>query len=382
VPPPVALKAGITMIRPLLVLVLLAVGAAWAPRRAAADVTVSASPSLVDLRASPGATGSQEIVVRNDGADPFAVTVEIAPYQGVTGERAMLDWLTATPGAFSLEPGQQQAVTVDIAVPDDLDSGGRYAMVTFATGAVGSEGSGVGIAGRLGVAFLLVVEGHGDLTRSVAVDRFGPVLEADGRVSFQARLRNEGNVHVAPVGTIELRAVDGTPYGALELPQTTPVLPDSTVDVVAQGSLPLESDATYTAEATIDYGGDEPLRTETEFAVRASLALGEVGVCENLDRGPTLHAAFQNDGDLGLTPLARFAIRDTNGQEVDAGPIPPALLWPGEAQVIQTDHSTRLVSGDYTLIVEVRYGAAPLVRHEVPFRIGGTPEGAAPICGA
>ncbi|MGH2559048.1 MAG: fimbrial biogenesis chaperone [Thermomicrobiales bacterium] len=369
--------------RLLLSLAVLAGAAASAAVPVRADVGVSVGPSLIELKADPGGEGRQELTVTNSGDEAFEAAATVESYRGADGEFSAVDWVTVEPAAFRLEPGQQQRLTVTITVPRDLESGGRYAMVAITPGAQETEGTGAAVTGKLGVPFLIAVDGEGKLTEEATLERFAPTLEPDGRIGFRALVRNEGNLHVVAQGAVEISDGDGDPFGRLDIPRTTSILPGSVQTVIAFGSLPLDAGGEFTAATEIDYGGKKPLKAETAFTVAPSLAVEGLGICENLDRGPTLRATLRNDGDLGLEPGVEFAIEDASGQPVQGtAATQPAFVWPDATAEIAVDFPQRLLSGDYVLIARARYGMDGEIEQRWPFAIGGTGENVAPLCGA
>ncbi|MGH2532443.1 MAG: hypothetical protein ACRDJW_09065 [Thermomicrobiales bacterium] len=360
------------------------------PAGTRAAVTLGVSPAVVELKAAPGAEGRQPITVLNGGDEAIAVATAVEPYKGAEGERSAVAWLTAEPASFRLEPGETRAVEVVIEIPDGLESGGRYAQVSFTTGGGTVEGSGAAVAGKVGAAFLVVVEGRGEITREVALERFAPTLEPDGRVGFWALLRNAGNIHARPLGAVAIKDEADDPFGSLDLPQSGTLLPDDNLLMAARGSLPLDPAARYTAEAVVDYGEEEPITAEVEFAPHAALSVSTLSLCENFDRGPTLTVGIRNDGDLGLLPRVDLALRQIDGAPLGgATPPDPLLLWPGETAELILDYPDRLVSGEYVLAVRVDYTTPspdgptilPPVEQETAFAIGGLGNGAAPVCG-
>jgi hypothetical protein len=166
--------------------------------RARAAMSLKVSPALVELKADPGAHGDQPITVENDGDQDIAVITGVEAYKQAEGDWSAVDWLHADLSNFTLKPGEARQIDVKINVPDGLKTGGRYALVTFTAGGGQTQGNGASIAGKLGVAFLMTVDGKGKLKRQVKVDHFAPVLESDGRIGFQASLRNDGNIHANP----------------------------------------------------------------------------------------------------------------------------------------------------------------------------------------
>ena len=362
------------------------------PRSAEAEVTLTVAPSLVELEAEGGATGSQTLTVSNDGNEPIEVAAGVEPYKGATGALSAVEWLTVEPARFRLEPGQAQEVTVEIALPEgELEAGGRYAAVALTTGAKQVEGSGMAMAGKLAVPFLLKVDGRGDLVREIALPKFAPVLAADGRVGFTALLRNEGNLHVVPQGEVIVDRADGSSYARLDVPRTTAVLPGTDVLLGTQGTIPLEPGVAYEAKLTVDAGTEEPTEAAVDFSPEVALEVAGVSVCENLDRGPSVRIDLRNDGGLGLVPRVHASVRgELGGPRGTAPPGDPVLVWPAETAGVVVDLPERLVSGGYVLTVRVdvtppdREGrvAVPPIEQDSTFRIGGLGGDAVPLCGA
>ena len=175
-------------------------GVAWSAPPVGAGVSFTVGPALLDLSAAPGATGQHELIVRNTGDQPLTATVAVEPLATVPGDRSAAAWLSASPAEVRLDPGGAQAIVVDVAVPDEIETGGHYARVTITTEAPETGGNAAAIAGQVSVGVLVTVEGSGELVRAAEVAAFAPVLEADGRVGFRALLHNAGNVHLLPRG--------------------------------------------------------------------------------------------------------------------------------------------------------------------------------------
>lgn len=344
---------------------------AWPTPPARADVTLSVVPSMVEVAATPGGRGTQQIVVYNEGSEPFQATASVEPYKEATGDRSAVEWLKVEPENLKLAPGQKQTVTVSITVPSNLDSGGRYASAAFKTKASFGNGARTGVSGKLGVPFLISVQGRGPLIRQLTLDRVLPVLEVDGRVGFRALLSNCGNVHVGARGTVEVTRADGSLAGRLEFIEMNALLPQTDDTLAANGSLPLDEGAVYRARAVIDYGGDKPAIGEVTFTPKAALAPVSLSAHENPDRGPTLSLGLRNAGELGLVPRSEFAIRDAQGKMLGEAPPPtPPFIWPGQTVTVETQYGRRLSTGDYVLVAWVQYGTAPPITHAAAFRIG------------
>jgi len=334
------------------------------------------------------------VTASNERDQPVLITAAIEPYKTASDEeRSAIDWLTVEPASFELGPGAEQIVDVSITVPEGVPAGGRYALVTFTTGATEAAtdegGSGIGVAGSVGAVFLFAIDGEGELNRHASLERFAPILEPDGRIGFRAEVVNDGNLYLQSTGAVVVTDAAGRDAGALEFPPTTAQLQGETTVLTSFGSLPLQPDETYQAEVVLDYNGAEPMTTTLEFTPTITLAVTETAICENLDRGPTLTVSLHNDGTLGLFPPIQAEIADANAQAIATGMSSmPALIWPGETAIATIEFPDRLLSGDYTTNLRVDYAAPvadgqtllPPLEQEVTFSIGGLGDTAIPLC--
>lgn len=94
------------------------------------DIEVSAEPANRSVGA--GDEASYELTVANRGNE--SRTVELS----VSG--ANPDWVTLSDDSLRLDPGEEETVTVTVAVPDDADAGIYSHRVTAESGAEGLEG--------------------------------------------------------------------------------------------------------------------------------------------------------------------------------------------------------------------------------------------------
>lgn len=77
-----------TSVRVGLVSVIIAMLGCLSAPSAHADLSLSVMPGLIDLHATPGATGAQEIVVSNSGTEAFTASVVIEPVASAPAERS------------------------------------------------------------------------------------------------------------------------------------------------------------------------------------------------------------------------------------------------------------------------------------------------------
>jgi hypothetical protein len=348
---------------------------------AAATISIGVTPSLLELTSNPGSTGSQDLTVSNQGDEAFDATTGITEMHGASATNSAASWLKVKPASIHVGPGQKQTVTVTINVPNDLASGGYYASITITTGAKKGSGSGAAIAGQLGVPFLFTITGSGKVSQKATIEKFAPVLESDGRIGFRALVQSSGNRYITAKGTVQVDQ-NGKSYGSLDFPSSTPILQGNDQLMQTQGSLPLQTGASYKASVSIDYGAKKPVTAEASFTMSApAVAVANLAVCENLDKGPTLSATLQNSGDLGVLPTVTLDVKSADGNDLGNGPLPqPPLLWPKDSSSFAVDFPTRLTTGSYVFTVTVQLPNGQPATQELPFQIGGTGPTTAPLC--
>jgi hypothetical protein len=367
------------MVRVLFGLALVLFGGAgvvlWADP-AKAEVTISVSPSLTEFRAVPGNTGEQQITVFNDGDEPFAVSVSVREYGGAPQKLSAKGFIEVSPKTFDLAPGESQSVRVSINVPADSPSGGRYATVTFRTGAKQSGAAGTGVSGEIGVPQLFTINGAGPIEREARIDRILPVLLQDGTIGFQLMVDNPGNIHFFPRGTLDVTCGEAATE-TLQVPRGTAVVPGTERLVSVDGFLNIPSGMTCDARATLNYGERRPVtgqltfaRDKLTFTPNAQLYITELGATEQPGGSPELRLVLDNSGELLLTPQVQLDVFDSQGEHLgSATPARPPSVEPGEKYEVKTEYPGRLGPGKYILRASAVYGDK-IAERQTTFTLG------------
>ena len=153
-----------------------------------------------------GAVKNYVISVSDTTTEPMDISIEIKGFGNYlsgalkpideaedTSPYSAREWITASPSSFPLDPGQSQAVTVTVNVPNDIGDGGRYAIVYIHNNPSGT--SGVVFVTAIAAQVLLTIEGStptisGDL---VSIDI--PQAESEQLFLAKATIQNTGNYH-------------------------------------------------------------------------------------------------------------------------------------------------------------------------------------------
>ena len=191
-------------------------GAALAADPAPATYSVTTSPVSLSVTAKPGQTTASEIRVQNSGSSTQQFYLSLAKFSadGETGKASIkergaeddyFNWVTFSPPSFTLVPNEWQTVKVTFAVPANAAGGYYYAVRVLREADRGLKASGGEQAYRGANAILVLLDADSPSNRrELQVINFNAnhwLLEFLP-VSFTTRIRNTGNLHVAPSGSI------------------------------------------------------------------------------------------------------------------------------------------------------------------------------------
>ncbi|MBU1349100.1 hypothetical protein KJ781_03455 [Patescibacteria group bacterium] len=207
--------------------------------RPASAFTVS--PIIIDLDIDSGKAAQGALRISNDAeqTQTYFVSVQKFVAQGEEGQQEFLpeedrsglsSWITPQARAVTLGPKETMDFTYVVNVPERAEPGGHYAAVFFSTRPdVQEDSSSVGMGAKTGILFLLKVPG--DIKEDARVESFR--VSGGSRIDrlpayFELRIRNLGNVHFRPEGTIVIKNIFGSVAARVPVnPRRSAVLPNS-----------------------------------------------------------------------------------------------------------------------------------------------------------
>jgi hypothetical protein len=203
------------------------------------SLNLTTSPLPISLTAKPGESVTTELRIKNGGSQTERLKVGLMKFSayGEEGKPQLkdreagddyFDWVTFSETEFSAEPGKWQSIQMTVELPPEAALGYYYA-VTFSRvdPPVGEDSN--KILG--GTAILVLVDARVEnAKRQIEIDEFS----ASKRIyeflpaTFNIKLKNSGNIHLAPTGNIFISR-NGTTIATLEvnnsagnvLPQTS-----------------------------------------------------------------------------------------------------------------------------------------------------------------
>lgn len=234
------------------------------------------SPLRSDITIKPGE--SQKVTVYVQNLNPVPITLKPINNDFIAGNKedgtpdiilnenefapthSLKRFMDPLPN-ITVGPGEKKAVDVTINVPRTAQAGGYYGALRFAP-ALPDGNSAVSVSGSVASLILLTVPGN--LVENLTLKQFA--VQQKGKESNRfatnkdieavIRLENQGNVHVAPFGSVFVQKGKNIIYTA-KINDKKPagmVLPDST----RKWTIPVEkigSFGKYKITAVISYGG-------------------------------------------------------------------------------------------------------------------------------
>jgi len=239
------------------------------------------SPVRTNLTIKPGAGSTLTVFVQNASDAVENIQTIVNDFQapkdesgnpalllngGTATQHSLKQFVKVETPTFTLQPGQQKSVNVDIDIPAGTPGGGYYGAVRFApVGATGDKNVNLSAS----VASLVLLTVPGNLNEAMSIAGFGvaqgdiPAVNVDLRSLFfngknlkaVVRFQNSGNVQEQPFGKIQLKKGSKVlaTYNVNNPDSPGNVLPDSirrfSVDLNKVGSF-----GKYKIEGNFGYG--------------------------------------------------------------------------------------------------------------------------------
>jgi hypothetical protein len=271
-------------------------GAQAANANAAQGLQVS--PALVELNAARGKTYNITLSILNVTASDLTYSSSVSDFNSAdeTGSpHIILDsklpeiasvktWISTVP-EFTLAGRKSKTITAQIVIPADAEPGGHYGVLRFSGSAPEIKSTGVGLSASAGVLILIRVDGA--ITEKADLASFYTAQNSkqssffeNSPITFVTRIHNVGNIHVKPVGSIELRDMFGGIIKTLPVnSDKSNILPNSIRRFEAQYNNPWMI-GLYTVNLTLGYGltGQAITNTISFWVIPYKIILGALFV--------------------------------------------------------------------------------------------------------
>lgn len=243
----------------------------------AAGLSLSVSPTLFEMAASPSQVWNSTVKVINNNPQQlvvYAQVVNFAPqgesgsgkflpvFEDETDNSTLAQWIHITNEPVAIQAEQSVAIPFEITVPDDAAPGGHFAAILIGTKPIDTNKE-IQVRTSQVVASLFFVRVAGDVQEEGIIREFRTVhgFVDTPKADFEVRFENKGNVHLQPQGEIQITNMWGKERGIIPINRQTHfgnVLPESIrkFEFSWTGEPSLSDIGRYKAELTLAYGSD------------------------------------------------------------------------------------------------------------------------------
>jgi hypothetical protein len=291
---------------------------------------------------SPGHVLTEKMTVSIGNSDPatdISVTVT-GVAQSSSGGYILLDpaqdtnqdtarsFVTVDPSSFHLDPGQSQDITAIVTVPQNVGSGGYFAMINIAEPPVATNGANVNIIYSVNVPVYLTIKGSQlNQTGTITGITAGTIINGQP-INITTTFQNTGNIYFKVEGQTTVTNDQGVTLDTIPMPLTSSsIIPGMSRNLAAiftpSGSL---SPGTYTIRSLV-MSSDSILldKSTSTFTIKAPYvpppALGNVSLA------PSGASTLKNtDGTISIYfPIGAAAIPvDISLNNIAAAQLPVA----------------------------------------------------------
>jgi hypothetical protein len=258
-----------------MLIILLSIALFWPPTARAEDgrTSLAVSPPTFELSANPGDKLQRAIRVENLTDRALTVAVERRNFTALGEEGqatltpentaySLASWIAVAPDTATIPAKDSKDFDFTITVPASAEPGGHFGSIVFKTAAPPANTSGgVAVGQEIGSLILLKVAGNAEEKASIVSFNSAADLWEYGPITFETRIKNEGNVHLKPTLTMTITDMFGRKVATIPMDSRT-ILPGSIRKLTgtwAEKSL----FGRYTATLSAAYGDKKQIITAT-----------------------------------------------------------------------------------------------------------------------
>ncbi len=198
---------------------------------------LSISPPTFEISANPGEIISNYIRLQNLNDVPMRISVDTRNFtaMGEEGQVRLTEeetpfnlasWIIVSPSEVEIPAKGNLSFNFQIDIPLNAEPGGHFGSIVFRVGGINGlrQKSGAMVAQELGALVLLRIAGPTEQKASLASFKTSQKLFERSPVYFEFRVKNEGNLHIKPTGSVIISNVFGKEVGQTEV-ESRNVLP-------------------------------------------------------------------------------------------------------------------------------------------------------------
>lgn len=202
--------------------------------------TMTITPPTASYTLDAGGKTEGQMKIINDSPNPITFDVgvqdfivvdtigtpNVLPPNTLNSKYSAASWIGATPQKFTVLPGKKQVIDYFIQIPKDAKPGGHYAAAIYTAESKGGQGTGAVVTAQIGTLFYITVKGP-VTERATVTNFFANAFQEYGPIKILTQIKNFGDLHIAPKGTIN---VSGLFFNKIQDLPTHNIFPETARD--------------------------------------------------------------------------------------------------------------------------------------------------------
>lgn len=229
----------------LLVILLISTLTLTKQAKAQENRSMTVVPPSISLLLNPGERREGTLKMINDGDTPLTFNVNtqdfivedtkgtptLIPPSSLNGKYSAASWIAVYPNSFIVEPHQKQVLNYYVQIPTNAHPGGHYAAVVYIpTTTATTNSTGAEVQTLIGSLFSITV--NGPISELSQVTKFAAKsFQEYGPITIVTQIRNLGDLHTKPQGSIIISDIFGRVVGTLPL-EAHNIFPDAARDYI------------------------------------------------------------------------------------------------------------------------------------------------------
>ena len=258
------------------------------------------SPLRIERNVDPGQTVEFDIRLRNITKATSITTASIEDFEAQEegGQPKLLlsqNGKSAEPSPYTFKPWVRSITSLTlvpqeaknshivIKVPTNASPGSHFGVIRFTATAPGVEGTGVSLTPSIGTLVFLRVSGN--VVTKASIIELSALQNGQkkdffekGPIDFLLRIRNKGNVHIKPSGTLRVTNTFGNETAVLSVNKNAGSILPQSVRRFAERLNKSSLFGRYKTEANIQYEGKNLSRTLTFWVIPYKLIAILLGI--------------------------------------------------------------------------------------------------------
>jgi hypothetical protein len=204
--------------------------------------TVTVINPAIEISLPPGGYTEGKTAVINDSSAPVTFnlglqdyivtdtigTPNLLPPNTLNSKYSAAAWIVLDPSTFTLNPQERKTVNYYLRVPKNASPCGHYAAIVYSPVGQAGAGSGTNVQAKIGSLFYITVAGKCVENAQVSKFYVNPFSEY-GPVNVLTQIKNLGNLHISPKGSI---TVSGLFYNQSKTLESHNIFPETARDFV------------------------------------------------------------------------------------------------------------------------------------------------------